>query len=45
MGISHRIVETLHATSLRGNPHEDAVREIMSAISPKPGSLGAVIRS
>ncbi|MEM6337019.1 MAG: hypothetical protein AAF752_10655 [Bacteroidota bacterium] len=41
-------VETLHATSLRASPGggEEAERSaFMSAISPRAGSLGAVVRS
>jgi REP element-mobilizing transposase RayT len=39
------VVETLRATSLRPatSPHQD--REFMSAISPKPHSISAIIRS
>jgi REP element-mobilizing transposase RayT len=38
-------VETLHATSLRNNLDALTSSQRMSHISPKPGSLGAVIRS
>lgn len=38
-------VGALHATPLRTNRDALGISQRMSAISPKPGSLGAVIRS
>jgi REP element-mobilizing transposase RayT len=38
-------VETLHATSLRVNSDALSISRRMSHISPKSGSLGAIIRS